>query len=98
GIINIVLKGERKPGGASGNISVSGSTSNSYNGTGSVALRAGRFGVFGSYSFQYDERGSDATQYQVNKLVSPNVAVDITTGSAGITRAHVFNGTLDYNL
>lgn len=98
GIINIVFKQKREDGGVSGSISMSGSTSNSYSGTGSLNLRSGRFSSLSSYSFQYDERASDAVQFQRNMLTEPFTLLDIMTGSQGMTRGHVFNTSLDYSL
>ena len=98
GILNIVFKQKRESGGASGSVSLSGSTTNSYNGTGSLNYRTGRLGSFSSYSFQYNERASEADQILINRLANPSTAVDIRTESHGLTRAHVLNTSLDYSL
>lgn len=98
GIINIVFKKKQPAGGVSGSLAVSGSTNNSYDATGSLNYAAGRFGLFSSYSFQYEERWSDATQYLQNHLTDPDTELDLNTTSKGITRGHVLNATLDYQL
>ena len=98
GILNIVLKNEKKEGNLSGNVTLSAGTTNSYNASGSLNWRSNKFNLYNSYSFRYDERESERDLYRENKVVEPLTILDQHTEGERIRRSHSLNSTFEYLL
>ncbi len=98
GIINVVLADNKQKDNLSGNLSFGGSSNNSYNATGSLNWQSGKFTLFSSYSFRYDERESSGRLFRENRLLNPVNFLDQTSGNERINRSHVLNNSLTYAL
>ena len=98
GILNIVLKNEKKEDNLSGNLTLSAGTTNSYNVSGSLNWRSDRMNLYNSYSFRYDERESERVMYRENRIAEPVTALDQTSESERLRRSHSLNSTFQYLL
>ncbi|MBB3700942.1 TonB-dependent receptor [Flammeovirga yaeyamensis] len=99
GIINIVLKKDRK-GGVNGTASVTVGNNNKYNANVGVNARVGKLNVFGNYSGRYNERWQERTQTQKNYDRETNA---FTGSNVQNTKrdderlSHLFKTGLDYD-
>lgn len=99
GIINIVLKKDRK-GGVNGNVSASVGNNNKYNLSAGVNARVSRVNIYGNYSGRYQERYVNKDLHQ-NNLDANGDLTDYNnqTSKRNDERySHMFKGGLDYDI
>ena len=98
GIINIVLKKNRKVG-FNGNVALTAGNRDNYNANTSLSYQDKKFNVYGNYGYRYGNRpggGFNNIQY-LNRKDSLAFA-DQTTDSKSTDKTHNFKGGIDYSL
>ncbi|NLR89945.1 TonB-dependent receptor family protein [Flammeovirga agarivorans] len=99
GIINIILKKDRK-GGINGNVSASVGNNNKYNLSAGVNARVSKVNVYANYSGRYQERYVDKTQHQNNLDANGNITDynNQTSHRDDQRYSHLFKGGIDYDI
>ncbi|MCE2502843.1 MAG: TonB-dependent receptor [Chlorobi bacterium] len=96
GIINIVLKNEKKEDNLSGTVTLSAGTTNSYNSSGSLNWRSEKLKIYSGYSFRYDQRESERLLFRENRIFEPVTSLDQVSKNERIRRPHSLNSTIEY--
>ncbi|KXX70587.1 TonB-dependent receptor domain-containing protein [Flammeovirga sp. SJP92] len=99
GIINIVLKKDRK-GGVNGNVSVNVGNNNKYNLSAGVNARVNKLNIYANYSGRYQERFVNKELHQNNLDENGNVTdYNTQTSRRDDERySHLFKGGVDYDI
>ncbi|MBD0405185.1 TonB-dependent receptor [Flammeovirga sp. EKP202] len=99
GIINIILKKDRK-GGINGNISATVGNNNKYNLSAGVNARVNKFNIYANYSGRYQERYVNKDLHQ-NNLDEGGFMTDYnkqTSRRDDERYSHLFKGGIDYDI
>ncbi len=98
GIINIILKKNKRPG-FNGSVNVTGGTRDNYSGGASVSLETHKVNVYTNYDYQRSDVWSDGYQnIQYLDPLSPVAYSDETFPSVTVNKVHNIKGGVDYYL
>jgi outer membrane receptor protein involved in Fe transport len=100
GIINIVLKKNKKLG-FNGNVALTAGNRNNYNANTSLSYQNDKFNLYGNYSYRYGDRiggGYNNIQYLNPTLINPTVFADQNTDSKSNDKGHNVKAGIDYYL
>jgi outer membrane receptor protein involved in Fe transport len=100
GIINIVLKKNKKLG-FNGNLALTAGNRNNYNANTSLSFQNDKINVYGNYSYRYGDRfggGFNNIQYLNSSEINPTVFADQTTDSKSNDRGHNVKAGIDFYL
>ncbi|RYD82651.1 MAG: TonB-dependent receptor [Sphingobacteriales bacterium] len=97
GIINIVLKKERKPG-YNGNISLNIGSRNKANSSASINYNYGKINLSGMYSFRYSENYSFGSSFRKQYLDDKTFFLNQENDGNTISNTHMAKLGLDYNI
>lgn len=97
GIINIVLKKERKPG-YNGNITANVGTGNKANASTSINYNYGKANVSAMYSFRYNDVWRDGSGYRKQFLGNDIYGLEQMSRSENLSNTHMIRLGLDYTI
>jgi outer membrane receptor protein involved in Fe transport len=100
GIINIVLKKNKKLG-FNGNVALTAGNQNNYNANTSLSYQNDKFNLYGNYSYRYGDRkggGYNNIQYLNPSSINPTVFADQNTISKSNDNGHNVKAGIDYYL
>ncbi len=96
GIINIVLKKERKPG-YNGNITLNVGNRNKANTSATINYNYGKINLSGMYSFRYSDNYSYGSSYREQYFGNQTFFLDQRNNGNSLSNTHLSKAGLDYN-
>lgn len=97
GIINIVLKQDADLG-LSGGVTVGAATGDKYNASGNVNFQRGKFSLYTSYGFRYDDRTSLGENLREDFFRNPTTILDQDNDGIRNRVSHLLSANTDYRL